>query len=89
MIAIVRKRNEVWSRFIVVALMFIAKIDKTMQNRKFDKWFEQIILVFAYFCLFLLYCIGLASLFWKSEGSPAISWGKLFVAFFKVITFVI
>jgi hypothetical protein len=27
-IAIVRKRNEVWSRFIVVALMFIAKIDK-------------------------------------------------------------
>jgi hypothetical protein len=66
-IAIVRKRNKVWSRFIVVALMFIAKIDKTMQNRKFDKWFEQIILVFAYFFLFLLYNIGLSSLFWKSE----------------------
>ena len=47
--------------------MIIAKIDKTMQNRKFDKWFEQIILVFAYFFLFLLYNIGLSSLFWKSE----------------------
>ncbi len=38
-----------------------------MQNRKFDKWFEQIILVFAYFFLFLLYSIDLASLFGKSE----------------------
>ena len=38
-----------------------------MQNRKFDKWFEQIILVFAYFFGFLLYNIGLSSLFWKSE----------------------
>jgi hypothetical protein len=47
-----------------------------MQNRKFDKWFEQIILVFAYFFLFLLYNIGLSSLFWKSEmGSPDNHWG--------------
>ena len=46
-----------------------------MQNRKFDKWFEQIILVFAYFFLFLLYSIDLASLFWAVivllKGMPA------------------
>ena len=67
MSVIVRKRNKVWSRFIVVALMFIAKIDKTMQNRKRDKWFERIIPIFAYFFLFLLYRIDLSSLFLKSE----------------------
>ena len=55
MIVIVRKRNRIWSRFIVVVLMFVAKIEKTKQNRKIDRWFERIILVFAYFFLFLLY----------------------------------
>lgn len=38
-----------------------------MQNRKFDKWFEQIILVFAYFSSSYYYSIDLVSLFWKSE----------------------
>ena len=47
-----------------------------MQNGKSDKWFERIILVFSYFFLFLLYNIGLSSLFWKSEmGSPDNHWG--------------
>ena len=64
LIAIVRRRNKVWSRFIVVTLMFIAKINKTMQNGKSDKWFERIILVFSYFFLFILYSIDLYVVFW-------------------------
>ncbi|CAG9902319.1 hypothetical protein BOVA604_4745 [Bacteroides ovatus] len=43
--------------------MFIAKINKTMQNGKSDKWFERIILVFAYFFLFILYNIDLYVVF--------------------------
>ena len=55
-----------------------------MQNRKFDKWFEQIILVFAYFFLFLLYNIGLSSLFWKSEMNlPAYAKNPLYILFLE------